>query len=66
MRTDRNVASVLREEVPLWISGATSILFLVFGETWLADLSNLSWFALNLSMAFQRARPGSICGGASC
>lgn len=42
MGTDRNVASVLREEVPLWISGATSILFLVFGETWLADLSNLS------------------------
>ena len=41
----REAPGVLRSELVLWIGGATTILFLLFGERWLADLSRLWWFA---------------------
>jgi Ca2+:H+ antiporter len=38
-------SGVLRSELALWVGGATTLLFLVFGERWLADLSRLPWYA---------------------
>jgi Ca2+:H+ antiporter len=49
MATDRNL---LRSEWPLLVSGATTVLFLLFGKVWLADLSHLAWFALTLGWLF--------------
>jgi Ca2+:H+ antiporter len=37
---------VLRSELVLWVGGVTTILFLAFGDRWLADLSRLWWFAV--------------------
>ncbi|HQU92447.1 MAG TPA: hypothetical protein PLK77_09135 [Pyrinomonadaceae bacterium] len=38
--------SVLREEWALFFGLITMVLFLFFGDVWLADLSSLPWFAL--------------------
>jgi Ca2+:H+ antiporter len=43
---------MLRTEWPLLVSIATTVLFLVFGNGWLADLSNSVWFALMLGWLF--------------
>jgi len=40
--------SLLRQEWSLLASIATTVLFLLFGATWLADLSNPVWFAFIL------------------
>jgi len=44
--------SLLRQEWSLLASIATTVLFLLFGATWLADLSNLVWFAFILVWLF--------------
>jgi Ca2+:H+ antiporter len=43
---------VLRSELVLWAGGATALLFLLFGERWLADLSRLSWYAFLFAWLF--------------
>ncbi len=43
---------MLRREWPLLISVATSVLFLVFGKPWLADLSHPVWFTIVLGGLF--------------
>ena len=50
--TDVRLVSRLRVEWPLLVSGATTVLFLVFGKTWLADLSGTAWFTLMLGWLF--------------
>ncbi len=44
--------SRLRTEWQLPVSIATTALFLVFGNGWLADLSNPVWFAFLLGWLF--------------
>jgi len=44
--------STLRTEWPLPVSIVTTALFLVFGKEWLADLSNVGWFAFILGWLF--------------
>jgi Ca2+:H+ antiporter len=41
-----------RRELPLLFSLGTTGLFLIFGSTWLADLSRPGWFAFILSWLF--------------
>jgi Ca2+:H+ antiporter len=36
--------SVLRTEGALWTGSITTVLFLVFGDGWTADLSSLLWY----------------------
>jgi Ca2+:H+ antiporter len=43
---------ILRQEWPLLISLATTASFLLFGATWLANLSNLVWFTFILIWLF--------------
>ena len=43
---------LVRTEWPLLVSIATTVLFLVFGKMWLADLANSLWFALMLGWLF--------------
>ena len=43
---------MLRREWPLLLNIATTVLFLVFGRRWLADLSNTVWFAFVLGWLF--------------
>jgi Ca2+:H+ antiporter len=43
---------MLRCEWPLLVSVATAVLFLAFGRSWLADLSNPVWFAFILGWLF--------------
>ena len=38
--------SVIRTELALWAGIITTLLFLVFGDRWVADLSNLLWYSL--------------------
>ena len=54
MTTQRTqqLISLLRTEWPLLVSIATTALFLVFGNRWLADLSDAVWFALMLGWLF--------------
>ncbi|MCI0622114.1 MAG: calcium:proton antiporter, partial [Acidobacteria bacterium] len=54
MTTQRShqLISVLRTEWPLPVSIATTLLFLVFGKEWLADLSNSVWFTFILGWLF--------------
>lgn len=40
------------KEWPLAVSGATTLLFMLFGPQWLADLTNPLWFALMLLWPF--------------
>ena len=42
----------MRQEWPLLISVATAALFLVFGESWLGDLSHPVWFTVVLGWLF--------------
>jgi Ca2+:H+ antiporter len=44
--------SVLRREWLLFVAYATTALFLIFGKSWLADLSNPLWFTLMLVWLF--------------
>lgn len=44
----RNTHSLVHTEWPLLASVLTSVLFLIFGGRWLADLSNPAWFAFTL------------------
>src|SRR5271156_597901 len=44
--------SGLRREWLLLVAYATTALFLIFGKTWLADLSNPFWFTLMLAWLF--------------
>jgi Ca2+:H+ antiporter len=44
--------STLRQEWLLGAAFATTALFLLFGKSWLADLSNPLWFALMLVWLF--------------
>lgn len=48
----RKNISLLRQEWTLLASVATTILFLLFGGSWLADLSNPVWFAFVLVWLF--------------
>ena len=43
---------LLRSEWPLLVSVATTVLFMVFGRSWLADLSGFLWFAFMLVWLF--------------
>ena len=54
MPTDAShrLPSVLRSEVSLWIGTATTALFLVFGDAWVADLSNVLWYSLLFAWLF--------------
>ena len=45
-------ARVLTQEWPLVVSAATTLLFLIFGDGWLADLSRPSWFAFVFGWLF--------------
>jgi Ca2+:H+ antiporter len=42
----------VRREWPLLVSVATTVLFLVFGKGWLADLSGTAWFGCMLGWLF--------------
>jgi Ca2+:H+ antiporter len=42
----------LQREWPLAVSLATVAVFLVWGERWLADLSNVAWFTVVLGCLF--------------
>jgi Ca2+:H+ antiporter len=44
--------SLLRREWPLLLTLATTALFLLFGKSWLADLSNPAWFTVMLLWPF--------------
>ena len=46
------IPGVLRTEVALWVGAAIAALFLVFGDGWLADLSNPAWYGLLLCALF--------------
>ena len=44
--------SIVRQEWPWFVAVTAAVLFLAFGSTWLADLSNPYWFALMLVVLF--------------
>jgi Ca2+:H+ antiporter len=44
--TVRPPPNVVRTELALWVGVATTLLFLAFGDRWLADLSSLLWYGL--------------------
>src|SRR5262249_46976264 len=44
--------TLLRTEWPLVLSVATTILFMIFGQGWLADLSDPFWFTLMFAWPF--------------
>lgn len=48
----RVLARVARAEWALFVSAATTVSFLMFGKTWLADLSSPAWFGLMLGWLF--------------
>ncbi len=43
---------VLRSELTLWLGAATSLLFLLFGDVWLGDLSAVGWYLLMFAWLF--------------
>jgi len=43
---------VLRSELALWVGATTALAFLIFGDSWLSDLSNLLWYNFLFSWAF--------------
>jgi Ca2+:H+ antiporter len=45
-------SGVVRSELSLWFGAATAALFLVFGDTWLMDLSNPLWYGLLFAWLF--------------
>jgi Ca2+:H+ antiporter len=50
--TRPTLRALLRGEWPLLVSVVTTLLFLVFGARWLADLENPVWFGLMLGWLF--------------
>jgi Ca2+:H+ antiporter len=48
----RSGAATLRAELPLAPIAVTAVLFLIFGEDWLADLSNPLWLGLMFAWLF--------------
>jgi Ca2+:H+ antiporter len=48
----KELAPGLRREWPLFVSLITTALFLAFGDGWMADLSNLAWFAVFFAWLF--------------
>ena len=44
--------SFLRLELPLWVSITTTALFLVFGNRWLVDFSNILWLSFVFTWLF--------------
>lgn len=52
MQRTQRLISLSRTEWPLPVSIATTVLFLVFGKGWLADLSRAVWFTLMLGWLF--------------
>lgn len=48
----RHPSGVIRQEWTLLASAVTTVLFLLFGKVWLADLSNPIWFAAVLIWLF--------------
>jgi Ca2+:H+ antiporter len=40
------VPNIIRTELALWAGIITTLLFLIFGDRWVADLSNLLWYSL--------------------
>lgn len=47
--TKPDAAALLRREFPLLISGLSMAAFMLFGKSWLADLSSPSWYAFMLA-----------------
>ncbi|MFN8445205.1 MAG: hypothetical protein U0175_30735 [Caldilineaceae bacterium] len=47
-----HTSGMIRQEWTLLASAVTTVLFLLFGKSWLADLSNPVWFALVLILLF--------------
>ena len=37
---------VIRSEMALWLGAITTVIFMVFGDTWLADLSSPLWYTI--------------------
>ena len=52
VRSNNKPRIILRSEWPLAITLATMLLFLMFGQTWLTDLSARPWFAFMLMWLF--------------
>ncbi len=50
--TKQNKTSVLRAELPLWFGAATAVVFTLFGEAWLSDLSGPLWYGFLFSWLF--------------
>ena len=40
------IPNIIRTELALWAGIITTLLFLIFGDRWVADLSNLLWYSL--------------------
>ncbi len=47
--TKPDAAALLRREFPLLISGLSMAAFMLFGKSWLADLSSPAWYAFMLA-----------------
>lgn len=50
--TDPAVPGVFRSEMPLWAGAATALLFLIYGDAWLAELSRGGWYLFLFSWLF--------------
>ncbi len=50
--TKQNKTNVLRAELPLWFGAATAVVFTLFGEAWLSDLSGPLWYGFLFSWLF--------------
>ena len=46
------VPNIIRTELALWAGIITTLLFLVFGDRWVPDLSNLLWYSLLFGWLF--------------
>ena len=44
-QTDHNPV-VIRSEMALWLGAITTVIFMVFGDTWLSDLSSPLWYTI--------------------
>jgi hypothetical protein len=60
-----SILTLLRQEQSLIASVATTVLFLLFGGAWLANLSNPVWFAFILVWLFTVHFIISLCYRAS-
>ncbi len=50
--SNHNTPSVLRSELALWFGILTTVLLTVFGQAWLADLSNPLWYSFLFAWLF--------------